>query len=727
MPRAPSYQIGRVAPVEVTPARFRAANNNGGIAGGLAEGLQGAGNALSQFADAQDKLNAQNDDTQARALASSAQLAYSTATTEYELKQGGAARESQAEYTERLAKLREETLAQAGNGRQRRFLAERLDPIHNASLVTIGRHAVKEQQVERAGTLDAEIDSTAEWAAGLTDPAQRDAATAQVSRLAMQRLQEIDGYDPETSPEVFKLAALKATDKVHGAVADRMLGSPDPQVDEILAYVDAYGDEMLASTRNRILKSLQQPLQERIERSDAATVLGLVSPTAQTPTATPGSGTTSAVSLLRDFEGFRETPYWDVNHHRVGYGSDTITTADGKVRAVTPGMRVSRADAERDLARRTGALAETAARKAGNGWSALPAGAQAAVISVAYNYGEGSDRLAPLWAAARRGDAAGVAEVITSFAGDNGGINRQRRMQEAAAALGQGGGAIASAPREWDRSAIEKKLNERAAAEGWSPERTERARKEIDRVISRDEGLLRDQRAEADEQAANIVAQKGEGFTSTNMIPSAVRAKLSPVQLAQYEDIARKNREPKPAAANGAEALALSVMRIENPEQFAGLNLAKYAPYLTPAELEQFAKDQATIRKGGGTVVQDKPKIDATISRMKNWGGVDLGEQPIEALRVRRYMETQADELRSKGKEPAQQDYDRWFNEATQQVTVQHKTLGIVRSRSTRRSSEYLSPNFRAVIRREFRQAFGREPTEADMQAWYEKMAAGAE
>jgi hypothetical protein len=38
-----------------------------------------------------------------------------------------------------------------------------------------------------------------------------------------------------------------------------------------------------------------------------------------------------ALPMIRAFEQFRSSPYWDVNHHRVGYGSDTITRPDGTV------------------------------------------------------------------------------------------------------------------------------------------------------------------------------------------------------------------------------------------------------------------------------------------------------------------------------------------------------------------------------------------------------------
>ena len=147
------------------------------------------------------------------------------------------------------------------------------------------------------------------------------------------------------------------------------------------------------------------------------------------------SGGQDAMSILREFEGFRTDTYWDVNHHRVGYGSDTITLADGTVRTVKKGDKVSKADAERDLARRTSIIADFASQKAGNGWGNLSEGARAAITSVAYNYGQNSKRLKPLWEAAKTGDNVAVANVIRSFARDNNGVNANRRNREAALAV----------------------------------------------------------------------------------------------------------------------------------------------------------------------------------------------------------------------------------------------------------------------------------------------------
>ncbi|GLO71182.1 hypothetical protein MACH17_26990 [Phaeobacter inhibens] len=123
----------------------------------------------------------------------------------------------------------------------------------------------------------------------------------------------------------------------------------------------------------------------------------------------------------------------------LGYGSDTITLEDGTVRRVEKGDRVSRTDAERDLARRVSGEFEPIVRKAigSDRFNNMTKGQRAAVTSIAYNYGRIPDRIA---GALRSGDAAAAAEAIRGLGGDNDGINRKRRNREADIFLSGGGG-----------------------------------------------------------------------------------------------------------------------------------------------------------------------------------------------------------------------------------------------------------------------------------------------
>ncbi|MHA7968979.1 hypothetical protein [Rhizobium sp. CAU 1783] len=148
-------------------------------------------------------------------------------------------------------------------------------------------------------------------------------------------------------------------------------------------------------------------------------------------TAGKGPWIEQAKALLRKEESFRDSPYWDVNAHRVGYGSDTTVTADGKVVRVTPGLKITREDAERDLEyrlmKREGAQVQ---KQLGETWNKLSDSARAGLASVGYNYGSLPDTVV---SAAKTGDPMAIADAVAALP-----ANRKRRQREAA--LIRGGG-----------------------------------------------------------------------------------------------------------------------------------------------------------------------------------------------------------------------------------------------------------------------------------------------
>jgi len=152
------------------------------------------------------------------------------------------------------------------------------------------------------------------------------------------------------------------------------------------------------------------------------------------------------LGVIRHFEGFRSAAYEDKSpgaktEWRVGYGSDTVTHADGTYSKVTKDTVVTKEDAERDLARRAG-LSQQDARKAigQEAWDKLDARAKASLTSIAYNYGTLSKpELATVREAAKAGDTEKLAAAITALGTHNGGINARRRAIEGANVKGQVG------------------------------------------------------------------------------------------------------------------------------------------------------------------------------------------------------------------------------------------------------------------------------------------------
>lgn len=150
------------------------------------------------------------------------------------------------------------------------------------------------------------------------------------------------------------------------------------------------------------------------------------------PTSSPSVG---AFSLIGGREGFLSQAYWDHNHYRVGYGSDTYTTPDGSVHQVTQSTIVTPEEATLDLNRRIGEFQGGIVRDVGSDvWGKLPENAKAALTSMAYNYGHLPHDVAE---AVRTGDIETIARAIEGRRGDNNGINAGRRAQEAAIVRGE--------------------------------------------------------------------------------------------------------------------------------------------------------------------------------------------------------------------------------------------------------------------------------------------------
>lgn len=192
----------------------------------------------------------------------------------------------------------------------------------------------------------------------------------------------------------------------------------------------------------------------------------MVGPPPPLPPITGTDSVSMARSLIVNKEGFRETPYWDVNAYRAGYGSDTYTLADGTVKRVQQGVNITRADADRDIDRRISTEFMPEARQAVGPdiWDKLPAAAQAALTSIAYNYGSVPSRVTRV-AKSTNGNIEAIAGAVEGLKGDDGGINAGRRQHEADMIRSSAGQAAASlTPSIGDQSSVSP-----AAAETGNP------------------------------------------------------------------------------------------------------------------------------------------------------------------------------------------------------------------------------------------------------------------
>lgn len=145
---------------------------------------------------------------------------------------------------------------------------------------------------------------------------------------------------------------------------------------------------------------------------------------------TPEVSMSAAANFIAFFEGFASEAYWDVNHYRLGFGSDT--EGPDQV-SVVKGMVTTRPRALANLALRVPHFAATVQAQVGSAWDALGVNTKLALLSFAYNYGDLTPTLA-----LNVIHGVGISAAIEARAVDNDGVNAKRRFAEAAMAASDG-------------------------------------------------------------------------------------------------------------------------------------------------------------------------------------------------------------------------------------------------------------------------------------------------
>src|SRR5476651_746628 len=131
----------------------------------------------------------------------------------------------------------------------------------------------------------------------------------------------------------------------------------------------------------------------------------------------------TTAEYIASWEGYASTAYWDVNHYRLGYGSDTEGPDEINV---VQGMTTTKARALQNLALRIPKYASTIIHQIGQSmWDNQTAWGQTALLSLTYNYGS---LPASVVRAIMTGDPQNVAAAIRILQGANGGVNKKRRL-----------------------------------------------------------------------------------------------------------------------------------------------------------------------------------------------------------------------------------------------------------------------------------------------------------
>lgn len=396
---------------------------------------------------------------------------------------------------------------------------------------------------ERISQLGLPPDQAQRYLAQVT---QRNSAAAEIRRIQKQEATEAADA---------MIAALPFDSSIDGR-----------QVDETVATLRRLGAHGQATKLEaaRIVNDLSAVFESGTAAEKSAALTGLRERVA----ARAGTGSQiDSAQVLRDFEGFRSKPYWDVNAYRVGYGSDTITREDGTVVRVTKDMRVTRADAERDLARRSKEFERGIVSDIGSeAWEEAPENVRAALKSIAYNYGSLPRSVAR---AAASGDPEALAEAVEGLKGHNDGVNAGRRQREAD--MIRGGGVAGSAAYVEATRQLQAKYNDsavelwggikRAFEQGYSP-----TADELDELVAMfpliSNDKTRKEISDRLQQEGALDALSGvEQFRLREMIAdseaAAAAGDLDPAQRELLGAMDRRAQEQEQRLANDPLSLAL--------------------------------------------------------------------------------------------------------------------------------------------------------------------------
>ncbi|KEZ00498.1 hypothetical protein AI27_02040 [Sphingomonas sp. BHC-A] len=666
MPRIQTYGGPTVGPVRTTGARFQAADNNGGAAGGIARGLEKLGGALADRAVVQDQVEDTLARTNADNLYLSASTAASNALADYKTKAGKLALDARPGIDKSLDEAINGALSQADQ-RTKRYLAPQLGRLRVAAGNDVATHAIGQAKVYERETGAAKLGNFIESAVAADDPQQRSDFISQ-ARTQARTNAELAGLG---DPEIIASEERKAVSGAHSAVFNRYMSAKD--VDMANAYLQAHGDEMTASDRTSAIASLAAPLQKRWAESQVNALMTLP------PVGEPGKG--QAGAPVADGGSIIKQLFPKANV------TSTFRDANHPLSKANPGSWHTKSHAAVDVAPIAGMTFDQYVK---------------GVEDAGYRVIEAKNEV-----------GAGRSAWAT---GDHWHI-----------VLGDGGGGQAPAARRWDLEDVTQRIYAAADKQGWTPEQRDAVLEVAKDRVSFDEQLKRRDEDSADRAASEWVLKQGAGFTDISQMPASIRNALSPDAARSYIGVAKSNSKPVEAVANGATATSLELLRIMEPEKFAATPLGKYAGQVTRAEMQGLLVEQAKIIKGDPDK-SIRSKVASTISTFGVEDGLTGGTDSAKKKRVavQRIMETELKAVTGGKRNPTDDELYKAYQSATRDVTftVDKWALGVSWKKDRTKPRFELDvddvpENVKQRISRGYQNQYGRAPTDDEIATAY--------
>lgn len=664
MPRISTYGAPWVGPVQTTNARFRAADNGGGVAGGIADGLRRVGQSLSGYADEQDRMYDRLAQTQADSLYVNAATTASTMLADYKTKAGQDALLSRPNIDKALEDTLNSALSKA-DPRTKRYLEPQLLRLRASASSDIATHATGALKTYETETGKAKYANLLQDAVSTDDPGKRSDFIAQTKEQARANavMQGLGG------DEILRKVERDAGSAAHAAVVNRYMA--DKNYDLADAYFKAHAKDMNAGDEASISADLAGPMQKRwaSQTVDAMMVLPPIS-------GAPGKG---------------------------GIGAP-VSNGKAVIEGLFPKAYVT--DNKRDPNSALG-------RANPKSWHVKSGGA----VDVRPIPGMTFDQFV------KEVEGAGYT-VIEALNEVGKGRSKHATGDHWHIVLGQGGGGATPAPRRWDMEKVTSSIYSRAQAEGWSIEQRDAVLAEAKERVSLDETLQRRKEDDADRAASEWVISRGDRFTDVSQMPASIRGSLSPDALRSYIGVAKANAKPAEVKANGSIATTLELQRILDPEGFAKQSLGRYVGQMTPAEMQGLLKEQAKI-VAGDPDADVRGKVSSTISTFGVEAGLTGNKEAdkLKRVRVQKTMEAEVKALTGGKRKPTEDELYKAFLSATKEVTfrVDRTFAGIGIGQADRTKPRYeleagdVPPNVRQRIVNSYTQTYGQAPNDEQL------------
>lgn len=593
------------------------------------------------------------------------------------------------------------------------------------------------------------VADTVDTSQAMIDSAQNDVITyykdPKRQKAALDSgIAEIDKMAPVAglNGERVKAMKLEFTSKAYAGVITR-LAEDDPIAAQ--KYLEAHRDGITGITQAKLDDVLKEGvLNEQSKRETSA----ILEREKGVPADAAGDSGDLAARLIRSKEGW--TPgKWDVNHWRVGYSSDTVTKEDGSVEKVTPGTTVSKADAERDLARRLDEQERVYKSRGGEeNWNKLSAGAKAAAQSVAWNYGIDGSAPRDIMAAIARGEGdEGVARAIKNHRHDNGGINANRRDQEADLAVGGhfSGGVMQSL------TASERLQRRQDALDAISnPDLRALTQKRLDALDAAQAKALEADQKDAKSQLWKIIDNGGTPDDATPDLRQ--RAGMAATQEAwSYVTSAQQRGAQKDIISDEATLYSLRKQAAQDPDGFSQIDLLNYRSKLSKADLAELEGHQTSYFTDKHKKADDNLSIDTAFTMattsLKAAGVVgqardnDPAAKQLEAQKEAAFNNALADSMadfkKKHGVNPSQMDIQMMINRQLMPIIMRTTSPGYIAGERTddepghflfemrtapdnvraiqNLTIDKIDRNTRTVLSQDFQRRFGRAPSQDEL------------